>query len=157
MDTPFEPAPEAESHPPLTIEWVHPSRRLDEALLERLVRHVVAEEKGQLRDLILVLADHETVLRLNRTYLGHDYLTDVLSFPLGDESSDVVEGEVYVDLDTAAERHAEFDASFEEETCRYVVHGVLHLLGYDDTTADGQAVMRTLEDRYLQAVADDLP
>lgn len=157
MSTPFEPAPETGPRPPLTIEQAHPSRRLDEALLQRLVHHVVAEEEGQLRDLTLVLADHETVLHLNRTYLGHDYLTDVLSFPLGDESSDVVEGEVYVDLDTAAERHSEFDASFEEEACRYVVHGVLHLLGYDDATSEGQAAVRKLEDRYLQAVSDDLP
>lgn len=156
MGTPFETAPEAEAGPPLIIEQVHPSRRLSEVPLQRLVRHIVTEEGGQLRRLTLVLAGHETVLRLNRTHLGHDYVTDVLSFPLGEATAGTVEGEIYVDLDTAAERHPEFGASFEEEACRYVIHGVLHLLGYDDATAEDRATMQELEDRYLQAVTDDL-
>jgi rRNA maturation RNase YbeY len=62
---------------------------------------------------------------------------------------------VYVDLDTAAERHEEFDTSFEEEARRYVAHGVLHLVGYDDRDADEQAVMRRLEDRFLAAVKEE--
>jgi rRNA maturation RNase YbeY len=59
---------------------------------------------------------------------------------------------VYVDLDTAAERHEEFDTSFEREAYRYVIHGVLHLVGYDDATASGQDAMRQKENQYLDAV-----
>lgn len=101
----------------------------------------------------VVLSDHETVRRLNQSYLDHDYNTDVLSFSLreDDDAADV-EGEVYVDLDTAAERHDEFDTTFEREAYRYVVHGVLHLLGYDDKTEEGQQTMREKEDQYLDAV-----
>ena len=62
---------------------------------------------------------------------------------------------MYVDLDTAAERHEEFDTTFEREAYRYVVHGVLHLLGYDDATEDGQQTMRALEDEYVEAVLSD--
>ncbi len=97
--------------------------------------------------------DHAAVLALNRRHLGHDYLTDVLSFSLVDEDDPpgAVEGEVYVDLDTAAERCAEFGATFEQEAARYAVHGLLHLIGYDDATAEGRAAMRACEDRYLCA------
>ncbi|WP_054682874.1 rRNA maturation RNase YbeY [Rhodothermus marinus] len=140
-------APETEA---LEIVQAHPSRRLPNALLRRLVQAVLAGEKARLRYLSLVLADHATVRELNRTYLGHDYDTDVLSFPLS-EKPGVVEGEIYVDLDTAAERHAEFGATFTQEACRYVVHGLLHLLGYDDATPEARAHMHRLEDRYLQA------
>jgi rRNA maturation RNase YbeY len=63
-----------------------------------------------------------------------------------------VEGEVYVDLDTAAERHEEFDTSFEREAYRYVIHGLLHLMGYDDATSEGQETMRQKENQYLDAV-----
>jgi rRNA maturation RNase YbeY len=117
----------------------------------------VAAEDGTLVHVSVVLSDHDTVRRLNQEYLGHDYNTDVLSFSLreasgADGGGGKVEGEVYVDLDTAAERHDEFDTSFEREASRYVVHGVLHLLGYDDATADGQAAMRALEDQYLDEV-----
>jgi len=139
----------------LSIEQVHPSRQLDDARLRQLIRHVLAAEAATLVHLSVVLAGHDTVRRLNREYLDHDYNTDVLSFSLRagpdspDAEDDGVEGEVYVDLDTAAERHEEFDTSFEREAYRYVVHGVLHLVGYDDATESGQATMRRKEDQYL--------
>lgn len=138
---------------PLSIEHDHPSRSLDEDTIERLVRHVVEAEAASLVHVGVVLSDHDTVRRLNETYLDHDYNTDVISFSLQEEeTSDAVEGEVYVDLDTAAERHEEFDTTFEREAYRYVVHGVLHLLGYDDATDEGQKTMRSREDTYLDAV-----
>ena len=138
----------------LSIQQVHPSRRLDEEVLDALIRHVVEAEEGQLVHLSVVLTDHEAVRSLNVSYLDHDYDTDVLSFSLRDgpnDDDDIVEGEIYVDLDTAAERHEEFDASFVEEAHRYVIHGLLHLLGYDDQTPSGQETMRALEDEYLDA------
>lgn len=139
---------------PLSIQQVHPSRTLQREPLERLVRHVIDAEDGHLVHLSVVLTDHETVRSLNVSYLDHDYDTDVLSFSLRDdphEETTVVEGEIYVDLDTAAERHEDFDATFEDEARRYVVHGLLHLLGYDDQTTSGQETMRALENRYLDA------
>ena len=137
----------------LSIEHDHSSLALDEDTLDRLIRHVVAAENGTLVHVSIVLSDHATVRRLNQDYLDHDYNTDVLSFSLQKEpSTNAVEGEVYVDLDTAAERHDEFDTSFEREAYRYVVHGVLHLLGYDDATEEGQETMRARENLYLDKV-----
>ena len=144
----------------LSIEQAHPSRRLDDAQLRRTIRHVLTAEGATLVHLSVVLAGHEMVRRLNREYLDHDYNTDVLSFSLRDGSTpespdaddDGIEGEVYVDLDTAAERHEEFETSFEREAHRYLIHGVLHLVGYDDATESGQVTMRQKEDQYLDAV-----
>ena len=135
----------------LIIEQAHPALHVDESPLRQLIQHVLTEEGRPLGSLNVILAGHEAVLALNREYLDHDYLTDVLSFPLGSENG-VVEGEVYVDLDTAQERHAEFGASFEEEVQRYVLHGLLHLIGYGDATPEERAQIRALEDRYLQAL-----
>ena len=139
---------------PISVDIDHPSLAVDIDTIERLISHVVAEEGASLVHVSVVLSDHETVRRLNEAYLDHDYNTDVLSFSLSPEDTDqhTAEGEVYVDLDTAHERHDEFETSFERETYRYIVHGVLHLLGYDDATEEGQSTMRSLEDRYLDAV-----
>ena len=137
------------SGPTLLIEHTHPTLRLDEAALRRLVDCVLTTEARPLQYLGIILADHDAVLTLNRTYLDHDYLTDVLSFPLGDANEEAVDGEVYVDLDTAAERHETYGTSFEDEARRYIVHGLLHLIGYDDATDAGRQAMRRLEDRYL--------
>jgi probable rRNA maturation factor len=114
----------------------------------RLVEGVVRGENLQPGDISVVLTGHEVVLDLNRRFLEHDYHTDVLSFPLSDDPG-IVEGEVYVDVETARERHVEFGASFESEVLRYVIHGVLHLCGHDDRTEDGKRAMAVLEDRYL--------
>lgn len=144
---------------PLSIEQVHSSLELDSAALERLIHHVIEGEGGRLVHASVVLAGHDTVRSLNERYLEHDYHTDVLAFSLREPSpqdTTVVEGEVYVDLDTAAERHEEFDSSFEEEARRYVVHGLLHLLGYDDKTDSGKETMRRLEDRYLRTERSSL-
>ena len=145
------PAGDEPPSPGLQIEIVHPDRTVERELVETVVDRVIDGEGASIEYLGIILADRETVLDLNQRYLDHDYVTDVLSFPLreADEESDTIEGEIYVDLDTAAERAPEFDATFEEETCRYVIHGLLHLLGYDDRTDDGQEVMRELEGRYL--------
>jgi rRNA maturation RNase YbeY len=139
----------------VSIEHDHPSLDLEEDLLIRLIRHVVDAEGATLVHVSVVLTDHATVRRLNQDYLDHDYNTDVLSFSLREQEEDDggdVEGEVYVDLDTANERHDEFDTSFEREAYRYVAHGVLHLVGYDDATESGQQAMRAREDSALDAV-----
>ncbi len=132
----------------LEIVQAHPDLRLPRTRLRQLIHTILHAEGAQFGYLSVVLADHATVRALNRTYLAHDYDTDVLSFPLS-ETPGVIEGEIYVDLDTAAERHAEFGASFLQEACRYVVHGVLHLLGYDDSSPEAKTHMHALEDYYL--------
>jgi len=137
----------------LAIEVAHDSRTLNTDRL-RLLLHLVADgEHAILRDVSVILTDHETVLELNRSYLQHDYHTDVLSFSLTDTPANGLDGEVYVDLDTAAERCVEFGTTYEAEAMRYAVHGLLHLMGYDDATATERHIMRTLEDKYLSQLA----
>lgn len=135
----------------LDIAQAHPTRALDEAALAALIQHVAERENFTIRSLGIVLADRATVHRLNREFLGHDYPTDVLSFSLDEEAATqgIVDGEVYVDLDTAAERAPEFGTTFEDEAQRYVVHGLLHLMGYDDATEADRMAMREREDHYL--------
>jgi rRNA maturation RNase YbeY len=147
MDAPHFPDPTDTEL--LRIEQAHPHLRVEEEALRRRIRRVAEGEDARLAALTVVLTGHDDVLELNREHLEHDYVTDVLSFALSEDDASV-SGEIYVDLDTARERHEEFDASFEEEVHRYVVHGLLHLMGYDDRTSEGEAAMRRREDRYLR-------
>lgn len=130
----------------VTVYNDHPSASAPEADLQRIVSAVLEREGATDATVSVVLCDREAHLRLHREFLGHDYPTDVLAFTLGDEG--VLEGEVYVDLDTARERHADFGASFHEEVARYVIHGTLHLLGFDDDAARS-AEMKAREDAYV--------
>jgi len=125
-------------------------RALDADALRALLTRAAEAEGVALRALTVVLAGRELVLRLNREYLGHNYPTDVLAFPFSEEQG-VVEGEIYVDLDTAAERCVEFDATPAQEARRYALHGLLHLAGHCDKTDEGRRRMRALENRYLSS------
>lgn len=124
------------------------SADLDE--VRHLVQLVLERERANLEELTVVFADHATVRELNRRYLQHDYDTDVLAFDYADAAG-VIDGEIYVDLDTALERHDEFGASFKTEYLRYAVHGLLHLLGYRDKSEAGKREMHELEEAHLQA------
>lgn len=127
----------------------HPTLSLPIEELTRVMVAVVQEEGATIGDLAVILTEHEQVLEMNRVYLDHDYLTDVLAFDLRDDADGPIDGEIYVDLDTAQERCHEFGASFEQEATRYAIHGLLHLIGYRDSTDDAAAQMKRLEDVYL--------
>lgn len=128
--------------------------------IEYHIRDAVASEGHTVADLSIVLTDHATVTRLNELYLNRTYATDVLAFDLSDDDDDGdgdgetsvsqrVQGEIYVDLDTALDRAPEFGTSYECEVMRYVLHGLLHLMGYRDDKPDARQEMRRLENLYL--------
>ena len=108
-------------------------------------------EKVRWTEVNVILGDHALVRDLNREWMKHDWNTDVVSFPLDEDARmrGEIEGEVYVDLDTAREVAPEHGEPFTREALRYVAHGLLHLIGYDDATDRERARMRALEDRYL--------
>ena len=91
----------------------------------------------------------EQLRQLNRSWRKADYDTDVLSFSLGDGKA--LDGEIYVSLDFARTHCQSYGATYTEEVCRYIVHGMLHLLGLEDDTVKGSRAMRRKEDQYLQS------
>ena len=123
-----------------------------EERLTHLANTVLEGEGQSAKSIGIVFADHLTVLELNRKWLDHDWHTDVISFLL---ESNPIEGEVYIDVETAAERHEEFGTTLHGELERYVVHGLLHLCGHDDATEAQRDAMRLLEDRYLTTGTTD--
>ncbi len=133
----------------LDVVIQHTSLSVDPDLCRRVLENVFKSERVDVELVQLIQADHAMVRRLNRDYLDHDYHTDVLAFPYSGYD-EPLEGEIYVDLDTAAQRHGEFGATFEEEVLRYAVHGALHLAGYRDNERGGKEEMRKLENRYLE-------
>ena len=136
----------------LDVDIEDTSNLPSEGFVTALVETVLAGEDKAWSSVGVILSGHEMVTSLNVEWLAHDYDTDVLSF-LVEEGPDGLEGEVYVDVETARERHSEFGTTVHDEICRYIVHGVLHLAGQDDATAEGERLMRALEDRYLSLAA----
>lgn len=121
---------------------------LDRRRLRRAVEGVLRGAAIAEARISLAVVDDPTIHALNRQYLRHDYATDVLSFVL-ERSDGHLEGEVIVSADTAQRDARTFGWTPADELLLYVIHGMLHLVGYVDDTSRRQAEMRDKEREHL--------
>jgi len=130
----------------------HQKLRAPNARIRDAVRFVLQKEGVSTAELAVVFVTSRRSRLLNREFLQHDYVTDVISFPL--EERPRIEGEIYVNLDRARQQALRYGVGFANEILRLVVHGTLHLLGYDDTTTRSAEVMHERQERYVKSLQD---
>lgn len=123
--------------------------RIDRRRLRNLVRFVLASEGITEATISLAIVDDATIHRLNRDHLGHDYPTDVVTYPYS-APDEPLAGEVVVSADHAAAQAGRFGHSPREELWLYVIHGLLHLAGYDDRRALDAKRMSRRQRRLLE-------
>ncbi len=126
----------------------HPRRRVNGKAVARYARRVLGEEGYRYGQVSVIAVDSRFCRRLNREFLGHDAVTDVLSFPL--ETGEAMQGEVYVNLDRARIQAHEFNVPERHELARLVIHGTLHLTGYDDRSPRRARRMKAAEEKHLR-------
>lgn len=126
----------------------HPSTRLKRAGIIDVVCRVLAGEGIRKASANVILVSDTALHQMNRDFLGHDYLTDVITFTLEPKP---LEGEIYISVDRAREQAAEYGVGLYQEVLRLAAHGALHLAGHDDATTAQREAMKRLEDRYLGA------
>ncbi len=126
--------------------------------IRNLAVRILEDAAVEVAKVSIVLVDNDTIHSLNRDFLQHDYPTDVLSFVLEErEHPRYVEGEIAVSVEMAVERAGEFGWHPECETLLYVVHGLLHMVGYTDETRETSRIMREKEAAYLAIIGVDVP
>jgi rRNA maturation RNase YbeY len=91
------------------------------------------------------------LLKLNQQYLNHDTLTDILTFTLSGSSLPIV-SEIYISIERVKENAADLKINFLSELYRVIIHGILHLCGYSDTSKLEKSEMRKKEDYYLSKI-----
>jgi probable rRNA maturation factor len=122
---------------------------IDRGRLRPLVRGVLEGEGVADAEISLAFVDNPTIHQLNRRYLQHDEPTDVLSFPLSEPNARRLAGELVVGAEVARVQAEARGHPVDAELALYVIHGLLHLCGYDDHTEAGAAAMRARERHYL--------
>ena len=113
----------------------------------RWLKMVAGSEIKTLGDISIIFCSDNYILDVNIRYLHHDYFTDVITFDYCE--GDKLSGDLFISIDSVRENAIEFGSDFDEELHRVIVHGLLHLIGYDDHTPEDQKIMRAKEDYYL--------
>jgi probable rRNA maturation factor len=116
--------------------------------IKRLIDKVIAEEGKISGDLNFILTGDNALKAMNRKYLKHNYYTDVISFGWGEGLK--VEGEVYISVDTVRRNGQNYKVSYRDEMLRVILHGTLHLCGYNDKSKEEKREMRRMEDLWLE-------
>ena len=114
----------------------------------RWLKMVAGSEIRKIGDINVIFCSDNYILDVNMKYLQHDYFTDIITFDYCE--GQVLSGDLFISVDSVRENSIEFGTDFEEELHRVIVHGVLHLIGYDDHTEEDKKVMRQKENYYLQ-------
>jgi probable rRNA maturation factor len=126
--------------------------KIDRRRIRQAVRAIVTDAGIAEATISIAIVDDATIAKLHQQFLDDPTPTDVLSFVL-ERTEDSLEGEVVASADTAKACAPRYNLSPEDELLLYVIHGTLHLVGYDDTTPRQRAVMRKKEMEYSQADA----
>lgn len=115
--------------------------------LQHWLIDVLQSEAKELGYLNFILLSDDALLEMNKNYLDHDYYTDVITFDLS--NSDIISGEIYISIDRVIDNANELNKEVDDELHRVMVHGLLHLVGYDDKSPEDKELMTSKEDNYL--------
>ena len=124
---------------------------IDKPRLKKAVRTVLDDAGIRSAEISIGIVTDQRMHELNRRFLKHDYPTDVLSFVLKqDKKNYSLEGEIVASSDYAAREAEQYGWTMNDELLLYIIHGCLHLVGYDDTTARAKKEMTEAETKYLK-------
>ncbi len=118
--------------------------------LKSFITDIFKNEKKKARSLNYIFCSDQYLLEINKTYLGHNYFTDIITFDLTEPGSKTIEGEIYISIDTVKDNAKRFKTTISKELYRVIFHGVLHLCGYDDKTITDKSQMTEKENYYLE-------
>lgn len=122
--------------------------------LERLLQIIEKEENSSFSLVEVVYVDEEGIIEINKEYLDRDYVTDIISFNYEDDPEEGIEGTLYCCAPRIAEQSRELESDPEQEFYRIFIHGLLHLVGYEDSTTEEKEAMTKLENHYLEYLSN---
>lgn len=116
--------------------------------IKELVIKVIRNEEKIPGDLNFIFTSDDSIRKINKEFLKRDNFTDVIAFDYCEGK--VINGEIYISVDTVKDNATNYEVSLESEIVRVVVHGTLHLCGYKDKEAEERDKMRLMEDRWIK-------
>jgi rRNA maturation RNase YbeY len=116
--------------------------------IRKFIEKVILDEKMKPGDLFFIFTDNKRIREINIEFLNHDYNTDVISFDFNTDK--LVNGEIYISIDSVRINSKEFGVSLREEVIRVMIHGTLHILGYRDSGEKEKGKMVALQEEMIK-------
>lgn len=123
-------------------------KKINKIKIHKLVSLLSKELSFSISGLEINFIDQKNILEINKKYLKHNYFTDILTFSYSKSLKDI-DGEMYISVSDAKINAKRYKVNFLEEISRLVIHGILHLIGYNDQTKKDKNVMKKIENRLL--------
>jgi len=137
--------------PIVTITNTYPGFTLLLPTTEKVIRTIAESEKCRIENISIIVTDDKTLNQLKKEYFRDDVLTDTISFNFN-ETGQAVDGEIYISVDRIRENANKYHTSFRTELALVIIHGVLHLMGYEDSSLPLKQQMDNLQQHYLNIV-----
>ena len=117
--------------------------------LQTWIKKAIKSNKKELENLNFIFCSDKYLRKINKTYLNHDYFTDIITFDNSLQKGKI-EGDIFISVERVKINAAQYKVSFTNELQRVIIHGVLHLIGFNDKAEKGQIAMRKAEDLWLK-------
>lgn len=133
----------------MPVEFIYntPFNLENEKKTSEWLQKAIVSENFSTGEVVYAFFNDEELKKLNNKHLGHNYYTDVISF--NDSNEKVLSGNIAISVDRVKENSVEFNSTFHEEMRRVMLHGLLHLMGYNDLIEKEKTEMRNKEDEIL--------
>lgn len=122
----------------------------NESILENWVDTIISNNGFETGELNFIFCDDEYLHKLNVEFLNHDTFTDVISFD--NTLGKLISGDIFISVERVRENAKEYNATFEDELHRVMIHGVLHFLGFKDKSSEDEKIMRNQENNALSTL-----
>jgi len=119
----------------------------DKLKVKRWVKNIILHQEAKLGDINIIFCSDEYLLGVNKKHLNHNYYTDIITFNYNTKS---INGDLFISIDRVFENADKENVPRETETLRVIIHGVLHLLGFNDKTKKEKTIIRAKEDESLK-------
>ncbi|MCX6274447.1 MAG: rRNA maturation RNase YbeY [Bacteroidetes bacterium] len=123
-------------------------RLLKQEELKKWILLAFKKNETTVIDINFIFCSDKYLLKLNKEYLGHNYFTDIITFDNSKENG-IVEADIFISSERVMANAKKFKTGFRDELHRVMIHGALHLMGYDDKTAKAEKAMRQAEEYWL--------
>ena len=139
----------------MQIEIIDPDPAADVHLFNRISEQVFKEAQQDVEYINIIFVSRSDLRTLKNEYFGLDLYTDVITFNLNEEG-DAIEGEIYLSFEQITENSKQFKTDLQDELHRVLIHGCLHLCGYEDESPIEKNEMTALEDFHLDRIKFEL-